>query len=364
LFWNNNGYVFCDLIIIKGIILNIWNKSFLRQRIELVNAWLERSILSDKSLKYQVVLGPVKSARFGNILEINNVNKKVCSYNCIYCPLGKADCCSITQDCFLTPYELHLLVRKKLEAIKQAGESIDYIVFSGNGEPTLDLGLSKEILLLREFGYKIAVFTNASLLWNYNVQENLMYADHVSIRIDTLNEETWQKMSRPHRRLNYELILDGIKSFTNKYHGTITTETTLVKNMNDNAKEIELLAGYLNSLKIKTAYFLKPKYPSISNYEVIPEINKLNALAAYISEKVNKSKILFGQKAEELTFTVDFENELLGLLSVQPVQMEALRNCIKEQSSLAKLSMMIKNKQIRVVEYKGEDIIIGNYATI
>ena len=335
-------------------------KSLFREKAGEFEKWLEKGILSDKDLDYQIVLGPVKSARFGNVLEVNNVNKKICSYNCVYCPLGKTNCCSSAQCCYLSPYELHFLVRHKLETIRKNGEEIEYIVFAGSGEPTLDSGLSKEILLLRDLGYKIAVLTNASLLWNENVQENLMFADCVSIKIDTANEEVWSKISKPHPRLNYELILDGIKSFAKNYHGIVTSETTIVKNMNDTREEMLGLAEFLNPMKLNSSYFVKPKYPPGSCCQVIPDEDILNYLSGIITGNINKSIILFDSKVEEVTFTRDFENELLGMLAVQPVELDAVEKSIKQINCIEKLKGMIKNKKIKVMEYNGSSILINN----
>lgn len=133
---------------------------------------LEKSILSNKSLECKVVFGPVRSRRLGYVLGINNIKQRACSYNCIYCPSGKTSFCSVYTNYCLSPYELHLSVKTKLEELKKNDKKNDYIIFAGSSEHTLDSSLSKEILLFREFGYKIAVITNSSLLWNYNIQEN------------------------------------------------------------------------------------------------------------------------------------------------------------------------------------------------
>ena len=163
--------------------------TWFRSKLESIRAKIEKSILSNKSLKCKVVFRPVRSRRLGLVLGVNNVKPNVCSYDCIYCPSGKTSCCSICTNNCLSPYELHLSVKNKLEEINKSGKKIDYILFTGSGDPALDSSLSKEISILREFGYKIAVFTNSSLLWNEYIQENLMFVDYVSLKIDTVSEK-------------------------------------------------------------------------------------------------------------------------------------------------------------------------------
>ena len=316
-------------------------KSWCRQKAESICTKLEKSILSNKSLKCKVVFGPVRSRRLGYVLGINNIKQKACSYNCIYCPSGKTSCCSVCINYCLSPYELHLSVKNKLKELSNSNKKIEYIVFAGSGEPTLDSSLSKEISLLREFGYKIAVFTNSSLLWNYNIQENLMFADYVSIKIDTVNEETWFKLNRPHRKLDYNVILEGIKQFSNRFQGTLTTETMLIKNINDNAEEIEQLSKYLNALKRKESYFMTPMYPPAESYAVSPDADTLNQLSGIINEKVTNSVLLCCPETEDFFATDDFENEFLGLLSIHPVSVDAVKHFVKGNGEMKTLNNLI-----------------------
>ncbi|MBU2492947.1 MAG: radical SAM protein [Bacteroidetes bacterium] len=335
------------------------NKEWVKQKIKFFCKKIEKGILADKSLKCRVVFGPIRSRRLGYVLGINNVKSKICSYDCIYCPSGNTTCYSVCANYCLSPYELHLSVKNKLEELKKSNKKIEYIVFAGGGEATLDSSLSKEISLLREFGYKIAVFTNASLLWNYDIQENLMYADYVSVKIDTVNDDTWMKINRPHRKLDYNVILNGIKEFSQKFNGTFVTETTLIKNLNDNAEEIENLSTYLNSLKHEASYFMTPIYPPSESYAESPDKEILDHLSKMINEKVNKSVMLCCPKTEEFFATGDFENELLGLLSLHPVGVEAVNHFIKDKVEIEKLKDMIKNNVIKEINFNGKKYLAG-----
>jgi wyosine [tRNA(Phe)-imidazoG37] synthetase (radical SAM superfamily) len=329
-------------------------RSWINQKFESFCIKLEKSILSNKSLKCKVVYGPVRSRRLGLVVGINNIKPNVCSYNCIYCPSGKTTCCSICTNYCLSPYELHLSVRTKLEELEKSGKKIDYIVFAGSGAPTLDSSLSKEITLLREFGYKIAVFTNSSLLWGDNIQEELMFADYVSLKIDTVNEETWQKMNRPHRRLDHNLILDGIEKFSKKFQGTLTTETMLIKNFNDNAGEIEELSKFLNALKHQASYFMTPMYPPAESYALNPDVETLQQLSGLIKEKVTNSVLLCCPETDEFFSTDDFGNELMGLLALHPVSVDAVKYFIKDNEGLKTLNDLIENRSIKEVIHNGK----------
>ena len=124
----------------------------------------------------------------------------MCTYDCVYCQFGHTPCRTTCRESCLGTYELHCVVRKKLELLKLQNVPIDYVTFIPNGEPTLDDALAKNILLLREFGIKIAIFTNSSLLWNDRIQEDLNFADYVSVKLI--------HSTRKHGRLSIGLIQD------------------------------------------------------------------------------------------------------------------------------------------------------------
>lgn len=287
---------------------------------------MENNILSHPSFKGKVVFGPVHSRRLGSSLGINNIKHKICSYDCIYCQAGKTICCSTERDCCLSPYELYFFVKDRIEELEKNHISIDYISFVPNGEPTLDDLLSTSITLLREFGYKIAVFTNGSNLWNDRVKETLMFADYVSIKIDTVNEDTWKVLNRPHPRLKFDLILEGISDFSQSFNGVLATETMFVNTINDNVEEIHRLGKYLTTIKRNVSYFTTPVRPPSESYAIPPTPSVLNTLSSYIKVHIPQSELLCCPENEDFTTIGNVEEELLGIMSVQPLSEESVDN--------------------------------------
>jgi len=96
-----------------------------------------------------IVFGPVPSRRLGRSLGINNIPPKNCSYACVYCQLGRTTQMSIKRRPFYRPDILVDQVRTRVGEVIAAGETIDYLCFVPDGEPTLDLNLGREIELLR-----------------------------------------------------------------------------------------------------------------------------------------------------------------------------------------------------------------------
>ena len=75
-------------------------------------------------------------------------------------------------------------------AQESQGLAIDYLTFVPDGEPTLDTNLGEEIEMLKPLGIKIAVISNASLIWDEAVREELLKADWVSVKVDSLDEKS------------------------------------------------------------------------------------------------------------------------------------------------------------------------------
>jgi wyosine [tRNA(Phe)-imidazoG37] synthetase (radical SAM superfamily) len=141
-----------------------------------------------------ISFGPIPSRRLGKSLGINNIfSPKVCTYGCVYCQVGKTKKYSVERQTF---FEVDVIFNDISQHLKKLGKNDfpDYLTFVSNGEPTLDINLGEIINKLKIWQIPIAVITNASLLSDENVVNNLMLADWVSVKIDASDNETWQKI--------------------------------------------------------------------------------------------------------------------------------------------------------------------------
>jgi wyosine [tRNA(Phe)-imidazoG37] synthetase (radical SAM superfamily) len=327
-------------------------ESFIKSKILIVSDKMENSIINNPSSIEKIIFGPVPSRRLGSSLGINNIKRKICTYDCIYCQCGKTSCCSMERDCCLSPYELYYIIKRKIQELEKAKVKIDYICFATNGEPTIDNNLAKEIGLLREFGYKIAVLTNGSLLWNDNVKENLYYADYVSVKVDTVVESTWEIINRPHPRLRFTNVLDGVKEFVNSFRGILTTETMLVKGVNDNIFEMEQITTFLKSLKRDVSYFTTPIRPPSEKYAVSPDAKTLEELSLFLTNELPNSEMLFDNEIGDFNVTGDFEKDFLGILSVHPMRENAVKDLYKHNNvDLVEFNNLISTKKIEEINY-------------
>lgn len=140
---------------------------------------------------------------------------------------------------FYKPEDIFNQMEKKMKELDARGQHVDYITYVADGEPTLDVNLGQEIDLLKKFNVKIAVITNASLLWMDDVKKDLMKADWVSFKIDAADSSAWHRVDRPHGYLDLNKIMTGALDFARSFKGTLVTETMLVSNYNDRKECID-----------------------------------------------------------------------------------------------------------------------------
>ena len=148
-------------------------------------------------MKSRIPFGPIPSRRLGRSLGINNIPPKICTYSCIYCQVGKTYDLTKKRREFYEVEEIKNQVFKKISDSKKQKEKIDFLSFVSDGEPTLDINLGREIELLKDSKIPVAVITNASLIDQSDVREDLSKADWVSIKIDAVDEAIWKTVNCP-----------------------------------------------------------------------------------------------------------------------------------------------------------------------
>jgi wyosine [tRNA(Phe)-imidazoG37] synthetase (radical SAM superfamily) len=301
-----------------------------------------------------IAFGPVPSRRLGRSLGINNIPPKKCTYSCVYCQLGQTLKTRNRRYRFYQPEVILSEARHKVECLAAVGESIDYLTFVPDGEPTLDIQIGREIDLLKVLGRKIAVITNASLIWRKDVRDALDKADWVSLKIDTTGEDLWHRINRPHPMLNFAAILDGMQEFAKLYRGKLVTETMLVKGANDSPTTLHEVAEFIARLDPFKAYLSVPIRPPAENWVQPPDEKTLNAAFQTMSEKIDQVEYLIGYEGNAFAFSGDVENDLLSITAVHPMREDAVKEFLsRAEADWSLIEQLIRKKQLITTAYKG-----------
>jgi len=301
-----------------------------------------------------IIYGPVPSRRLGHSMGINNVPPKICTYSCLYCQLGKTTNMQVEREAFYRVEATAQNVRDKIKQVKEKGEPIDYLTFVPDGEPTLDTNLGREIELLKPLGIKIAVITNASLIWRQDVRRDLKEADWVSLKVDTVSKEIWRRINRPQKSLRLEAVLEGMLEFASIFEGDLTTESMLIQGINDNNEEIERIADFLAELKPNKAYLAIPTRPPARKTITAASEQVINMAYQIFSKRLGTVDYLIGYEGNAFAFTGKVKDDLLSITSVHPMREEAVIEFLrKADTEWRVVENLIKDGALVELKYQG-----------
>lgn len=170
------------------------------------------------------VFGPVPSRRLGRSLGVDLVPLKTCSYDCIYCQLGRTTCKTVQRQEWVP---LRGVIRELETRLKDTQP--DYVTLSGSGEPTLYSRLDELIAAIHSLtAVPVAVLTNGSLLWHPEVRAQLCHADVVIPSLDAPDPARFAYINRPHPDITFERLIAGLETFRREFTGQYWLEVMLL----------------------------------------------------------------------------------------------------------------------------------------
>lgn len=191
-------------------------------------------------MKY--IYGPVKSRRLGLSLGITLTPYKICTFDCVYCQLGKTTERTAERREYIPIEEIISELRSWLQNNSREAKNLDYITLSGSGEPTLNIKIGQLIAEVKKItAIPIAIITNASLLNDARMRQAMLGADLVVPSLDAVTPEIFTKIDRPQEGIKVEDIIEGLISLRREFRGKLWLEVMLVSGINDNLRHIKKL---------------------------------------------------------------------------------------------------------------------------
>ena len=275
---------------------------------------------------YKYLFGPVPSRRLGVSLGIDLIPKKVCSLNCVYCEVGKTTNLTIKRDEYIKYDE----IIKELASFMKNSPKLDYITFSGSGEPTLNIYLGKIIKYIKNNykNVKLALLTNGTLVYDDNLRKEIMDVDVILPSLDAGSDKIFRKIDRPVKKLNLKTYINGLVSLRNEYNGEIWLEVFLLKDYNDNKEELLLIKDAIlkiNPNKIQLNTLDRPGV--ISNLKALTknELNEVIELWGLPNIEVIANP---PQRVNISSYNDDIENKILNMISRRPSTLNDLHNLL------------------------------------
>ncbi len=226
--------------------------------------------------------GPVPSRRLGRSYGVDITPLKVCTLDCMYCQLGKTTEKTVERRDY-GPVEPILA---ELSEALAAGSEADFITIAGSGEPTLNSRLGELVDAIRKVtNTPIAILTNGTLLYREDVRADCAKADVVMPSLDAGDEQTFQRVNRPHKDISIENLISGLCAFRKEFVGQIWLEVFFVEPINTGAEQIAKIKDAIERVgpdKVQLNTAVRPTAdPNIKRLDA----EKLQTIAARLGPK-------------------------------------------------------------------------------
>lgn len=266
-------------------------------------------------VNFKNIYGPVPSRRLGRSLGIDLVPFKICTYDCIYCQLGKTTNKTIERKEYVPIDAVLEELKKKLKLCFTP----DYISIAGSGEPTLNSRIGDLIIKLKALtNIPIAVLTNGSLLWMKEVQDELMAADLILPSLDAGDGNMFRHVNRPHIDISYEQMVEGIASFTNKFPKEVWLEIFLIGGFTGIVSEVEKIASIVQKISPARVQLNTVFRPPTEDFASSISMNDMLALKDFFPGRVEIISEFSGHAIYTGAKSTDRGKEIMTLLARRP----------------------------------------------
>jgi wyosine [tRNA(Phe)-imidazoG37] synthetase (radical SAM superfamily) len=280
----------------------------------------------DKSLtgpKY--IFGPVPSRRLGRSLGVDLVPYKTCTFDCIYCDLGRTTRKTITRQSYVPPEEIQGELELHLSVLDKKS---DFITLSGSGEPTLNTDIGEIIRRIKEItSTPVAILTNSSLLSSEEVRRDLSEADVVLPSLDAITPILFEYINRPHPSLKIEEIISGLVQFRGQYRGQIWLEILFCRGANDGKEEVGKLKEVIERIQADRVQLNTPVRPPAEDFAFPLTLAQLENIRERLGEKAEIISEFAAPLGEEFNSVKD--TEILNLIKRRPCTTEDISKALR-----------------------------------
>ena len=164
------------------------------------------------------ITGPNPHPLLGVVAGVDFSPKKVCSFDCIYCGVGMNTTKKTMQREMFHPVEN--VLSAVAAHVAEHGEPNTFFL-TGSGEPMLYLAFGEMAAALKEAypDVSLTVYTNGSLLDDADVRREIALCDPIQGNLDTVNEQTLARLSRPHPEALFRDRVEGYRTLKGELVG-------------------------------------------------------------------------------------------------------------------------------------------------
>jgi wyosine [tRNA(Phe)-imidazoG37] synthetase (radical SAM superfamily) len=298
--------------------------------------------------KKEYVFGPVPSRRLGRSLGIDLVPSKTCTYDCLYCQVGRTTQKTTERKNWASVDEIIAELKNKLSS------KPDFITLSGSGEPTLNSGCGLLIEKIKQItDVPVAVITNGSLLFMPQVREDLKRADVVMPTLVAGDEETFKKINRPSSEITFDKMLGGLIDFRKEFTGKYWLEVFIVAGLNDSDEQIDKIAKCIEKIRPDKVQINTVTRPPAENVNAISR-QRLEQIAKRIYKD---AEVIADFKSDEKGGDFNIKsNDIVEMLKRRPCSADDITAGLKISilETLKHIEALIKSGKIEAVKQNGK----------
>ena len=196
----------------------------------------------------QYIFGPVASRRLGVSLGIDLVEPKTCPQNCVYCEAGATTLLTMER----REYVPVATVLAQLDLVLRSRPPLDYVTFSGSGEPTLHSKIGEVVAFLktRYPEYRICLLTNGMLLGDRALRREIAAVDLVVPSLDASCRPEFEQINRPVAAPDFDVFVANLIDFCRNRTAETVLELFVVPGVNDSEASLERFAAIIRQLNV------------------------------------------------------------------------------------------------------------------
>lgn len=266
------------------------------------------------------IFGPVASRRLGVSLGVDLVPSKTCPLDCIYCEAGATTNLTTERREYVPTDQV---IAQLDEALKK-GPELDYLTFSGGGEPTLNSGIGRIVDFVKDHypQYKICLLTNGCLLGDPEVVREIARVDLVVPSLDASNAEEFKTINRQASDLSFEDMLAGLIDYCKERTSLVWLELFIVPGVNDSDESIARFADIIRRIQPDKVQLNTLDRPGVVDWvKASTAENTMRFIKAFEPFVPVEAVGPFRYRSKELRHDIeltDVDNRILALISRRP----------------------------------------------